>query len=165
MPSFKHNVMVSLGIFIGGAGYAQQSALDVENSALQQIREAAFTGDDDALQAGMEKQQHREAKKTSSLAALHRAITVCVELQNSEEHGKAMRVARKALAVSGKAKNEDSVQQAQRLFWEAWLYRDGLGDRVKARTLLLAAAELAPDDDQISTALLRLDRSIQENGR
>jgi hypothetical protein len=84
-----------------------------------------------------------------SVLLARRAVTVCGWLQNDQEHGRAMKLARSVLNSLAKMKESTDADHEERLYWEALLEGRVLGQKAVAVAILEEARKICPDDDRV----------------
>lgn len=100
-----------------------------------------------------------------SVAMARRSATACAWLCNQNQYGDAMVLARRTIADLAELREGSPADRAERLFWEAWLNAEVLGDRTTALALLKTARNAAPQDKHLEEYTERIAKILETFGR
>ncbi len=140
------------------------SAAETEVGIVASIRQAAGRSDDRTIDENLSRASALDDSLGSSAVVARRAAHACGWLRNDNEYMAAERLARHAIQQLARMSEDDEASRAERLYWEAWLEAEVLGNRKRAVDLALEAEKLAPDDERILGDSYRWAKALAEFG-
>lgn len=129
---------------------AVESAVQEEVDLIAAARQAARQDNDSVVDAKLAAPSNALLKSADGALLARRTAAVCAWLRNDLEFERAEKLARKAIkqlervAVTG-----SEADRVERLYWEAWLWAEGLDDKKNALRLVAEAEKLIPDDPRL----------------
>jgi hypothetical protein len=155
----------SIFLFAQGAGTGAADPLAAEQRIVANAHSAALLGNDAQVDAELSLAQGIYASAAPTVALSRRAAAVCGWLQNDNQYGLAMKLARRVVATFGTTAEPVDADREERLYWEAWLEGRVLDDKSSAVSLLQAAEKLAPKDARVTELELEFVSAIRAFGR
>lgn len=128
-----------------------EEGLQNEDNLIAIAQMEALLDNDNSVDAELTSEPHEPLAAPESVLVSRRAAAVCVWLLNQQEIGRATRLANRVLqSLAAMPVETSSWDRFERLYWEAWLRAEVLGDRAAAMRLIQEAEPLKPDDARIA---------------
>jgi hypothetical protein len=130
---------------------AGEAAVQEEVDLIAAAHNAAQQDNDSIVDTKLAAAPHTLLKSVDGILLARRTAAVCAWLRNDLEFERAKKLARKAvrqlerIAVTG-----SDADRVERLYWEAWLWAEGLDEKKNALRLLAEAEKLIPDDPRLA---------------
>jgi hypothetical protein len=142
----------------------ERSAVERELEIVATIRQAVGRNDESTVERQLSLPSPIADKRAQSAVLARRAVHACGWLRNDNEHGRAQALAQRVIALLARMTEVETADRAERLYWEAWLEAEILGNRKRAIELALEAEKLAPDDERIAEDAYRWASAVAEFG-
>jgi len=139
--------------------------LQDEQAAVLTLQQAAQARDDTRCIAEVKRAPDVSVRVPPALATLRRVAMACTILTNENDLASAKYLALLALRTQGASAAESAGEQAEHLYWQAWLLIEIAGTPRDAVPILDAADAIAPQDDRLHQLRSRATRLLKPVAR
>lgn len=146
---------------VDSASFAGAAIPTDDTSVIAELHSAARTRNSAAIGLLLNAAPDPRMPAAHSVSIVRRTVVACQWLCNENRYGDAIALAHAALVILQPIHETTLPEQAECLYWEAWLNAEVLGDRAQALALLKSAQADDPADARVRQYAERIARAVE----